>query len=129
MTTFTPRTARAALVALRPVAERSSRVARIMAGMRPKHRLSDARVDPEYFGLLTALLGALETLRSAGVRIQDPAAGLLDFPARRAGRAVFLCWRIGEPSLGHWHEVDAGFAGRRPVDEDGPWEDDGGPVR
>src|SRR6185369_8447745 len=88
MPTFTPRTARVALVALRPVAEHVSRVARIMAGMRPKQRLSDARVDPEYFGLLTALLGALETLRSAGVCIQDPAAGLLDFPARRAGRAV-----------------------------------------
>ena len=128
MRTFTPKTARDALVALRPVAERVSRLVRIMAGTRPPRRLSDERVDPEYFGLLTTLLGALETLQAAGVRIKDPAAGLLDFPARRAGRAVFLCWRVGEPSLGHWHEVDAGFAGRRPVDEDGPWEEEGGPV-
>jgi hypothetical protein len=127
MRTFTPKSARAALVGLRPVAERVSRLIRVMGGMRPARRLSDARVDPEYFGLLTTLLGALETLHGAGVRIKDPAAGLLDFPARRAGRVVFLCWRVGEPSLGHWHEADAGFAGRRPVDEDGPWEDEGGP--
>src|SRR5262245_29969539 len=128
MRTFTPKSARDALVSLRPVAERVSRLVRVMGGMRPTRRLSDQRVDPEYFGLLTTLLGAMETLRGAGVRVKDPAAGLLDFPARRAGRVVFLCWRVGEPSLSHWHEADAGFAGRRPLDEDGPWEEDGVPV-
>lgn len=42
--------------------------------------------------------------------------GLVDFCALRDDRLVFLCWRFGEPHIGHWHEVDAGFAGRQPID-------------
>ncbi len=41
--------------------------------------------------------------------------GLLDFPARLYGRPVFLCWRRGEPEITHWHELDGGFAGRKPI--------------
>jgi hypothetical protein len=38
---------------------------------------------------------------------------LIDFPAWMNGREVYLCWRLGEPDVGHWHELDAGFAGRK----------------
>ncbi len=41
--------------------------------------------------------------------------GLLDFPASLYGRTVFLCWRRGESEITHWHEVDGGFAGRKPI--------------
>lgn len=41
--------------------------------------------------------------------------GLLDFPTTFQGRWVYLCWRRGEPSISQWHEVDGGFAGRRPI--------------
>ena len=41
--------------------------------------------------------------------------GLVDFPSRLDGRTVFLCWRLGEPEVLHWHELDAGFAGRQPL--------------
>ncbi len=41
--------------------------------------------------------------------------GLLDFPTTFEGRWVYLCWRRGEPRISQWHEVDAGFAGRRPI--------------
>ena len=40
-------------------------------------------------------------------------SGLIDFPARREGQDVFLCWRIGEERVAHWHGMEAGFAGRR----------------
>jgi hypothetical protein len=43
-------------------------------------------------------------------------AGLVDFYALKEDRLIFLCWRLGEPHITHWHEVDAGFAGRQPVD-------------
>lgn len=43
--------------------------------------------------------------------------GLVDFYTLRDDRLVFLCWRLGEPRITHWHEVDDGFAGRRPVDD------------
>lgn len=41
--------------------------------------------------------------------------GLLDFPTTFEGRWVYLCWRRGEPRISQWHEVDAGFSGRRPI--------------
>jgi len=43
----------------------------------------------------------------------DPA--LVDFPARLDGRDVYLCWRLGEKSIAHYHGVDEGFSGRRPL--------------
>ena len=41
--------------------------------------------------------------------------GILDFPSTWEGRWVYLCWRRGEARVKVWHEVDAGFAGRRPL--------------
>jgi hypothetical protein len=35
---------------------------------------------------------------------------------------VLLCWKVGEPNLGYWHEIDSGVVHRHPVDDDGPWE-------
>ena len=40
---------------------------------------------------------------------------LVDFPAMRGGRKVYLCWLVGEKEISHWHEVDAGFDGRQPL--------------
>jgi hypothetical protein len=52
-----------------------------------------------------------------GVQVKDLETGLLDFPFRLDDDVVLLCWRMGEPSIEHWHTVDAGFKGRQPVDE------------
>ena len=45
--------------------------------------------------------------------LRDLDRGLIDFPAIREGREVYLCWVDGEPDIGYWHELDAGYAGRR----------------
>jgi len=50
-----------------------------------------------------------------GVLIKDVNIGLLDFPALRNGLEVYLCWQYGEDDIAYWHEVDAGFAGRQPI--------------
>ena len=42
--------------------------------------------------------------------------GLVDFPSELDGRPVYLCWKLGEPEIQFWHEVDAGFAGTSAVD-------------
>jgi hypothetical protein len=55
-------------------------------------------------------------LTALGIEMKDYAMGLVDFPSERDGRAVYLCWRLGEPSVLYWHEVDAGYSGRRPLD-------------
>ncbi|HEX8203083.1 MAG TPA: DUF2203 domain-containing protein [Isosphaeraceae bacterium] len=60
---------------------------------------------------LRALIDELDRL---GVELKGP-EGLCDFPSLRDGREVYLCWRLGEPAVGHWHELDAGVAGRQPL--------------
>jgi hypothetical protein len=54
-------------------------------------------------------------LESVGVQVKDPSIGLLDFPGEIAGRRVLLCWKRGEERVAWWHDLDAGFAGRRPI--------------
>jgi len=47
--------------------------------------------------------------------IKDPQTGLVDFYGRVDGKLVWLCWRYGEDSLGYYHELTAGYSGRRPL--------------
>ena len=82
---------------------------------------SDHPVDRGYFLMLLKLVSEMDALHDVGVRV-DARNGMLDFPARRKGRDVLLCWKVGEPRLEYWHELDPDAAGRFPVDEDGPWE-------
>ena len=57
----------------------------------------------------------VDELSDVGVELKDYATGLVDFVGRHQGRDVYLCWRLGEAKITHWHELDAGFAGRQPV--------------
>jgi hypothetical protein len=52
-------------------------------------------------------------LRQLGAELKDYSTGLVDFPSWMNGREVYLCWRLGEPEVAHWHELEAGFAGRQ----------------
>ncbi len=58
---------------------------------------------------------AIEQVVGMGVEVKDLDTGLVDFPSMREGREIYLCWRLGEQSVDHWHEVDAGFQGRHPL--------------
>jgi hypothetical protein len=46
------------------------------------------------------------------IQIKDLDRGLIDFPALREGREVFLCWEDGEDDIEFWHDLDSGYAGR-----------------
>ncbi len=59
----------------------------------------------------------IDELHAVGCELKDPQSGLIDFWAKHEGRDVLLCWKSGEEQIGFWHEVEAGFAGRRPVSE------------
>lgn len=54
-------------------------------------------------------------LRELGCELKGVEQGLVDFPALREGRVIYLCWQYDEPEVAFWHEVDAGFAGRQPL--------------
>ncbi len=93
-----------------------------------------ARVDIEELagpgaasaGTVRGLLEAMESqvrefhaqrraLRGLGCELKDLAQGLVDFLAEHQGQLVYLCWMEGEERITHWHELDQGFAGRRPL--------------
>jgi hypothetical protein len=59
----------------------------------------------------------LRQIEAWGVVVRDLDEGLCDFRARREDRDVYLCWRVGERRIGFWHEIDAGFPGRQPLDD------------
>ncbi len=56
------------------------------------------------------LLGEFESLE---IQIKDLARGLIDFPALRGDREIFLCWQEGETDITYWHDLETGFAGRQ----------------
>ena len=60
---------------------------------------------------------AIAEIHSIGVQVKDLDMGLLDFPCEVEGQTILLCWKLGEKSITHWHGVQEGFAGRKPIDQ------------
>jgi hypothetical protein len=69
----------------------------------------------EWFRANESLKEELVWLADRGILIRDPDTGLIDFPAERDGKRVFLCWRLGEDRVGWFHDEQTGFAGRQPL--------------
>jgi hypothetical protein len=57
----------------------------------------------------------LRRIRSHGCTVKDINAGLVDFLSVRDGREVYLCWKFGEATVSHYHELHAGYLGRQPI--------------
>jgi len=120
---FTVDEAQRLLPRVRPHVERMRDAAATLTDAELHELLSDAapgngggdpgRTVGEAFVELRALLAELQ---GAGIVVRDVARGLIDFPALRDEREVYLCWELGEDAIGYWHELDAGYGGRRPLD-------------
>jgi hypothetical protein len=80
------------------------------AGNGGNRALSNMVPDFEKFDAL------IHRIQATDVLIKDINLGLLDFPALKDGREVYLCWQYGEDDIAFWHEVEAGYAGRQPID-------------
>ncbi len=61
------------------------------------------------------LRSAITELQEMEIVLRDLERGLVDFPALRDGREVYLCWEEGETSIAFWHDAEAGYGGRRPL--------------
>ena len=91
--------------------------------LKPNERVKLAPAYQEELQQVTAELNRdqermreyLKELTDLGIELKDFYTGLLDFPCRLEDREVYLCWRLGEPEVSHWHETNAGFAGRREI--------------
>jgi hypothetical protein len=57
----------------------------------------------------------VDELTDVGCELKDYQIGLIDFVGRHQKRDVYLCWKLGEERIGHWHEMNAGYAGRQPI--------------
>jgi len=68
----------------------------------------------EGFLAVRRLLGAVQEL---GIVVRDIDRGLIDFPAIRDGREVYLCWQLDEDGISWWHDLESGFGGREPLDD------------
>jgi hypothetical protein len=130
---FTPDEANSALTEVRPVAER---LVTLRVRMRELEHaqgtlvtaiggngtgyaagdLNDAQAELE--GLAEAAVACVDRLEELGVQVKDVDLGLVDFPARREGEDVLLCWHAGEDAVEFWHDLAEGYGGRKPIDWD-----------
>jgi hypothetical protein len=126
---FTPEEANELLASVRPLAEkmvahrraltaaekRQGELIRRVAGngsMRPGElAAARERARREAAGLASCVEG----IRELGALVKDLERGLVDFPARRGDEDVLLCWHVGEDEISHWHGLEEGFEGRKPL--------------
>ncbi len=119
----------------REVVDRRERLALLLAG---RERGANAPNGDPYGEELSQIEEELEKdsqhlqeyvdeLRQLGVEPKNGPEGLVDFPARIDGRPVYLCWKLGEAEVLHWHDLDAGFRGRQPLTADTIVEGPGAP--
>lgn len=50
-----------------------------------------------------------------GAVLKDARNGLLDFYGNVDGKLVWLCWKYGEDAVNHYHALEEGFSGRKPI--------------
>lgn len=127
---FTPEEANETLASVRPLTEelvnrhrelaaaqqRRAALAEQIAGNGGGIQPSElAAATEELEGAAAAVARCLEEIAALGGQVKDLDEGLVDFPELRGGEEVLLCWKLGEDEVGHWHGVEEGFAGRRPL--------------
>ena len=127
---FTPEEANEALAEVRPLAERMVQARRSLAAAARRQRELVIRIAGNGGDLspgevrdaaaaaereVATIAECVAALEAAGVQVKDMDEGLVDFPARHAGRDILLCWKVGEPAVSYWHGLDEGFAGRKPL--------------
>jgi hypothetical protein len=94
-----------------------------LLGKTPETIEMDERDPTEVRDVKRDLLQRVEAYQRAwgeiedmGAVLKDPHAGLVDFYGHVDGRAVWLCWRYGEDAVTHYHGLEEGFAGRKPIE-------------
>ena len=89
----------------------------IAAQARPEWGESQEQLDlkVQIDVLATRINDYLAELEQIGCEFKGFADGLVDFHGRLDAREILWCWKYGEDRIGHWHDLDAGFAGRQPL--------------
>ena len=75
----------------------------------------DSEMRSEISKIERQIAELIEHIQQQDVEVKDIRRGLVDWRAERDGRVVYLCWQYGERTVGWWHELSDGFAGRQPI--------------
>jgi hypothetical protein len=101
------------------VVDRRERLAHLLTGrpLEPNdpYRAELTQIEEELEKDARRLRDYVEELRELGAEPKNGIEGLVDFPTIIDGRVVYLCWKLDEPEVLFWHELDAGFQGRQPL--------------
>jgi hypothetical protein len=96
--------------------EAQGALARLSPAMRVNgHGKEVLALEEQIADHLARLAVGVHEINGRGIEVKDIDQGLVDFPAKRDNRIVYLCWHLGEDRIAFWHELDAGFAGRQPL--------------
>lgn len=123
---YTPREVNAMLPVLRPMVEELMLIGETIRAHQPEiwavvEKSAGNGGNPKLSRILPdfdRLDKLIHRIHDMGVQIKDLTIGLVDFPALKDGKEVLLCWKYGEESVQYWHEVEAGYQGRQPIDWD-----------
>jgi hypothetical protein len=128
---FTPNEANAELHEIRPLVEALVSHRREQQRLQAKRVELAAKIAGNGGGIDSQAIAELEeaerrerigiarcvnAIHGRGAIVKDIDEGLVDFPARRRGEEILLCWRLGEDEVAHWHGLEEGFAGRKQLD-------------
>lgn len=106
----------------REIVERKQRLAMLQAGRSATspdiYSAELTQVEESLQNDMARLQDYMQELVDLGVEPKGAVEGLVDFPAVRQGRPIYLCWRLGEDSVQFWHDLESGFAGRQSIAED-----------
>lgn len=131
--TFTVEEANATLPLVRAIVKDLAELSQDVVERRERLNMLRGDRDPESADIYSAelaqielelekdgetLQGYIDELRQIGVEPKNGPEGIVDFPMLMDDRIVYLCWKLGEPEVLFWHEVEAGFAGRQPLTAD-----------
>ena len=83
----------------------------------PKAKDQLARLDAEQKQQASSFEKLLREMTLLGAHLKDLDDGLVDFLTPRGEDLVYLCWKEGEDRISYWHDMQSGFAGRRPLEE------------
>ena len=80
----------------------------------PEAAADASRSEAEVSEIGDGMRSLIAHLEDLGIQLRDPEMGLVDFPAERDGKQVWLCWRLADATVAYWHGTDEGYATRRP---------------
>jgi hypothetical protein len=123
--TFTPEAANATLpyvrVVVKDAMEKWLELQRLRDSLSEESVARDgprrAEVEAAAERVAEGIGACLKELEEVGAQVKSLEVGLIDFPCEAGGKIVELCWRAGEERITHWHDVGAGYPGRRPLEE------------